>query len=409
MSVTFDAIELREIRIPFRFSFKHALAERQEAHALSVALRLSSGHVGYGEVHPRSYLTGETIESAWKDMGEEWWPRLRELSLPGEVEGLSQTLNPRDPEGMAQARRILQERVFPLLRPLYLEADRAKKTASYAGIDLAAVDAVARFLGLPGRELFGPSPPFVLLTAPLGGKELGWTKILARLFRYLGFRHFKVKVLGKDDLSRIRAIRKVVGKERDLRIDANGAWEVDEAVAIAQALHEEGICAIEQPIAAPLEPAARAQHFADLARIQREGKIPVIADESLCTLADAKALLAQKAAAIWNVRLAKIGGFSGMREMVQLARENRIQLHLGVLVGETSLLAAAGRACLGMGDFRYVEYGFPRILLRSDPFRGGPGGYRGRGYPLRSTAGLGVFPLANLYDTVTLRRQILQR
>ena len=80
---------------------------------------------------------------------------------------------------------------------------------------------------------------------------------------------------------------------------------------MAKELRRFGVSSVEQPIPAGNVP--------DLARVQREGGLPVMADESLCTLADAHNLLAAQAADIWNLRLAKIGGFTGMLAMLRVA------------------------------------------------------------------------------------------
>ncbi|MEO0250288.1 MAG: enolase C-terminal domain-like protein, partial [candidate division WOR-3 bacterium] len=156
-----------------------------------------------------------------------------------------------------------------------------------------------------------------------------------------------------------------------------------------QELKRFGVSSVEQPI-----PAGDVE---ELARVQRLGGLPVVADESLCTVADARLLRETRAADIWNLRLAKIGGFTGFLTLLQEAgyplppdctghgfspspqRRNvlayRPQIHLGVLVGETSLITAAARACLGLCPYRHVEYGYPRVLLKMDPFQGDPGGY----------------------------------
>ena len=75
-----------------------------------------------------------------------------------------------------------------------------------------------------------------------------------------------------------------------------------------------------------------------------------------------------------------------MAAMLRMARENGIGMQLGVLVGETAVLGAAARACAFWADFRHVEFGFPALLLRGDPFTGGPDGYCGLG---RSHGGRG--------------------
>jgi L-alanine-DL-glutamate epimerase-like enolase superfamily enzyme len=141
-----------------------------------------------------------------------------------------------------------------------------------------------------------------------------------------------------------------------------------------------------------------------MARIQRETGIPVMADESLCTLDDARALIEADAAKIWNVRLAKVGGFTGFLEMLMLAQQHNIRIHHGVLVGETAILTAAQRACAGLTDYAHVEYGFPQILLKQNPFKPIPDGLRGTARPLSPEAGLSIEPIPALLDAVTIER-----
>jgi hypothetical protein len=223
------------------------------------------------------------------------------------------------------------------------------------------------------------------------------------------------------DLAAVRLIRRIIGPDCNLRVDANGGWDLDQAIIMAQEMQQFKISSVEQPI-----PAGNAR---DLARVQREGGLPVMADESLCTIMDAQTLLAEQAANIWNLRLAKVGGFTGLLAILKIAgyplppglqappaanpgrrqpvRPWRPEIHLGVLVGETSLITAAARACLGLCPFLHVEYGYPRILLKIDPFQGDPGGYSGTGRPLSSAFGLGVTPRQSLLDAVTVRKEIL--
>ena len=60
-----------ETRIPFRFTFRHALASRREGHGVLVRITDEAGNVGYGECVPRSYVTGETPESVIRTLDEE--------------------------------------------------------------------------------------------------------------------------------------------------------------------------------------------------------------------------------------------------------------------------------------------------------------------------------------------------
>ncbi len=308
------------------------------------------------------------------------------------------------------------------LQPIFTWATNHRKTAAYAGIDLAVWDAWARTARRPGYALFGQRRPLpALLTCPLGAGSFRYLWRVASLTKFLGFGHYKLKVGRVQDMAAVGLIRRIIGPQRDLRVDANGGWETDQAISMARELRQFGVSSVEQPI-----PAGNVQ---DLALVQREGGLPVMADESLCTLADAHTLLTEQAADIWNLRLAKIGGFTGLLAMLQVAgyalppaltvktsaNPNRAQqsppyqpkMHLGVLVGETSLITAAARACLGLCPFLHVEYGYPRILLQIDPFQGDPGGYSGTGRPLGDDFGLGVSPRRRLLDNVTVRLEVL--
>src|SRR3989338_325055 len=176
MSLKIVKLEVYEVRIPFRFTFKHALAERSLAHNLILAAHTDTGHVGWGEVLPREYLTGETIASAWLDIRARWWPAVRALEFSA------------------------HENPVKRLRPVYLEADRLRKTQSYGGVDIAVVDAWARATRTPGRSLFGQkSPKRQYFTCPVGGGGARSVTWISRLAKWSGYRDYKLKTGRRDD------------------------------------------------------------------------------------------------------------------------------------------------------------------------------------------------------------------
>ncbi len=351
-------VELFELEIPFRFSFRHALADRKCGNIILLRLVAEDGTLGWGEIVPRAYLTGESISSAWEDILSLWWPALRDTDFSTDYAAFSAQLH-----------------------EFYLQADAARKTASYAGVDLALHDLAAKINGKSLVEFIGGKAKKVRLSAPLGGGKGKKTALKAILFRALGFTDFKVKTGLGHDRETLSLVRRYIGADKDLRVDSNGGWSIDQALAAADTLRAFSVSSVEQPV----------DNIEDLARFRKESGLRVMADESLCTLADARALIDMGAADLWNVRLAKVGGFTGMRAMIKLAGANNIALHLGSLVGETSLLQAAGRAASTLTDFTHVEYAFPRLFLKPDPFRGGPAGYFGVGSAQVSNPGLGVY------------------
>ena len=73
----------------------------------------------------------------------------------------------------------------------------------------------------------------------------------------------------------------------------------------------------------------------------------MIVDESLVSMADAKALLAAQACDVFNIKISKCGGLLRSRAIAQLASETGIDCQVGTHVGETHILGAAGLKLAG--------------------------------------------------------------
>lgn len=325
-----SSVELFHVRIPFKGSFKHALKERREADAVLVAIHDDRGRTGWGEIVPREYLTGETIESVYSDLAP------------------------------SRARAIFEES-FSAFEDVAAHLERSlvgagRALATNCGFELALIEVfgqpAARYLG---ADVFGPELP--------AGVVIGFEVATAdlpkhcALLRMTGKKHIKVKVGAEDDLDRLAVVAKAFGAMYPLRLDANAAWSTAEAIEKLTAMKRAAtIASIEQPLPA--------RDFAGLRELRETTKIPVMADESLCTLEDGQRLIDERAADIFNIRLGKCGGFLGAKKLVDLAREHRLGCHLGALVGETGILSAAaelfGRAvpvfdCLeGKGQNKFL-------------------------------------------------------
>jgi len=114
------------------------------------------------------------------------------------------------------------------------------------------------------------------------------------------------------------------------------------------------------------EPFSRGNH-ASAAALMRDMNVKVVADESLCSMSDARLLIKERSANVFNFRLAKLGGIAGALAVGELAREHGIVIQLGALVGESGLLCNAARLCLGRLSPELVEYSFPGVLLKKNP------------------------------------------
>jgi len=145
-----------------------------------------------------------------------------------------------------------------------------------------------------------------------------------------GFRCVKVKVGDEGSLDRVAAVRDAIGPGVALRVDANGAWDVETAVAILVALSPYDLELVEQPVAS----------LDDLAVIRRQVTIAVAADECVRGIDDARRLARLAAADAVVVKVQPLGGVAAAVAVVEAAGVPAIVSSLY----ETSVGIAAGLA-----------------------------------------------------------------
>jgi muconate cycloisomerase len=104
-----------------------------------------------------------------------------------------------------------------------------------------------------------------------------------------------------------------------------------------------------------------------MAWLTARSPVPVIADESLVTLEDARRLVELRGCHVFNVRVSKCGGLIGARRVRDVGRAAGIDSMLGAHVGETAILAAAGRQFAARTPgLRFAEGSYGKLLLRAD-------------------------------------------
>jgi L-alanine-DL-glutamate epimerase-like enolase superfamily enzyme len=69
-------VQVMTVVVPFRMTFRHALASRSEGESVVVRVADDEGRVGFGEAVPRSYVTGETLETVRQTLGQVLVPPL---------------------------------------------------------------------------------------------------------------------------------------------------------------------------------------------------------------------------------------------------------------------------------------------------------------------------------------------
>jgi L-alanine-DL-glutamate epimerase-like enolase superfamily enzyme len=207
-----------------------------------------------------------------------------------------------------------------------------------AAIDLALWDRGGRISGKPIAALLTDTPAAsVAVNATIGATDRAGAAQEAAEAVAEGFRCVKLKVGVGDDAARVAAVRAAVGPEVELRLDANGAWDVEQAVRAIDVLAPAGLELVEEPV-----------HGLHAVREVRERvAVRVSIDE---TAAEHGALGAGVADAVC-LKISRCGGIGGLIAAATLVRASGAEAYiastfdgpLGVAAGVHAAAALASR------------------------------------------------------------------
>jgi O-succinylbenzoate synthase len=151
-----------------------------------------------------------------------------------------------------------------------------------------------------------------------GAIDFGWAVTAAEVSRVLeafpGCRTAKVKVAEPgqtlaEDVARVEAVRRFLGPEGRIRLDANGAWTVDEA---EHAIHAMAACDLEYVE----QPCSSVEELAEIRKRVTYMDIPIAADESVRKAADPLAVARAGAANILVLKAQPLGGVAAALRIV---------------------------------------------------------------------------------------------
>ena len=273
---------IKRLSIPFREPFATAAGVVTARELLLLRLEDDDGATGHGEAAPFQPYDGVSIDDAAAALRD----------------GRAATGDGRAPP-QAQAAEELAR--------LDLEARRAGRALGERGAEAIAVN----------RTLPAGPPDEVAARAEEGVRA--------------GYSCFKVKVGLPDDERRVAAVREVIGPWPALRVDANGAWEVDAAVAMIGALAPYDLQLVEQPC----------RTLEELAAVRAAVEPPVAADEPIASAADVERAATIGACDAVNVKVAGSGGFGAARDALMAAREHGFDAFLSSTLDGPWGIAAA--------------------------------------------------------------------
>jgi L-alanine-DL-glutamate epimerase-like enolase superfamily enzyme len=331
------------LRTPLQSAYG-AVAERE---LLLVALTDADGVRGYGEAAPLEAYDGVSIERAQRAL-ESYAPVLARSQGSNGAQLIEAC---REVDDLPQA---------------------------LAAIDLALWDRAGRRAGRPVAALLSDdAATHVPVNATLSALDRAGAAEQAAAAVRAGFQCLKLKVGVGDDAGRVAATRAAAGPQVALRLDANGAWSVEQAVAAIEALSPAGLELVEEPT-----------HGLHAMREVRERvAVRVSIDE---TAAELGALTAGVTDAVC-LKISRCGGIAGLLAAASLVRATGAEVYLASTLDGPLGVAAALHAAAALASRGPVPHCGLATLELFTGFEN-PLPARGGTIAVPSAGGLGVEP-----------------
>lgn len=294
-NVTITKARLWQLNLPLKHPFASSEGTVTAKPVVLVELTASTGHHGYGEgsAFATPFYTAEFSAGTVTF--------LKQLALP-QVVGRSYQ-HPRELtaqftawKGNEMAKSALDEAIWDLFARA---ADQP--LATYLGTRKPAAEAGIAF-----------------------GIEANPATLVAKVGQAVtaGYQRVKVKIKPGADLAYLQAVRRAF-PHLQLMADANSAYTLAD-LATLKTLDQLDLIMIEQPLAAG--------DLVEHAQLQVHLKTPLCLDESIVTLADARAMVSLQAGRVINLKVARVGGITPALQILAFARQNGLGCWIGGMV-----------------------------------------------------------------------------
>jgi o-succinylbenzoate synthase len=292
--VKIERLELRLLKLPLVHFFETSFGRIDDKHFILVRVD-GGGASGYGEgvAEQDPYYSSETNETAWHIIADFIAPRVLGAAFA----------HPRE--------------IFPALKTI-----RGHRMAK-AAVEMAAWDLHARLRSEPLSRALGGSRARIASGVSIGIQQ-SLDDLSAKVARELaaGYRRIKIKIKPGWDLEPVQTVRARFGPI-PLMVDANAAYTLADADHLAR-LDPFDLMMIEQPL--------EYDDVADHAALQRRLKTPICLDESIKSVAIARAAIEAGACRIINIKPGRMGGFAESIRLHDLCASHGVPVwHGGML------------------------------------------------------------------------------
>ncbi|PPS45088.1 dipeptide epimerase [Chroococcidiopsis sp. TS-821] len=234
-------------------------------------------------------------------------------------------------------------------------------SAAKAAIDMALHDWFGKCVNLPLWQIWGLDCSRIVptsVTIGINSPEGAQTRVRDWL-QFADIRVIKVKLGNPAGIAADRAMFSAVKEAattQDIFVDANGGWNLEDAIAMCAWLADAGVKYVEQPLPQGAEE--------QLKELKKRSPLPIFVDESCHTSADIPQL-ARGVDGI-NIKLMKAGGLTEAIRMVHTARAYGLQIMFGCY-SDSALANTAAAQLAPLADYLDLD---SHMNLIDDPFSG---------------------------------------
>jgi len=298
-------LKFEKIKIKLKKPFVISRGATEYCETVLVKITTDQGYYGFGEATPSRSVTGESIDSVT-------------AILPF----FKQMLIGQDPLAIERIHYILDKAI-------------AGNTAAKAAVDIALYDIKGKVMQEPLYKLLGGFESKVQTDITIGIDDPQEMANEAKKRMDEEFHILKIKTGFdlKNDVEAIRLIRKNVGDNIRLKIDANQGWNIHNTLTAIKMVESYNIEAVEQPLSD--------WDFDGSALLRKKADIKIILDESVHNSHDAMNAIKKDSADMINIKLMKSGGLYEAEKINAIAESGGINCMVGCMV-ETKVALTAG-------------------------------------------------------------------
>lgn len=320
-------------------AFNHSTKKRKLTDSIIVEITSSEGTKGWGEGAPRSYVSGETLNTAINTLKCFDFKYLNSIIRWNKFE-----------EG---GKDIFEQNWLHLINKKFFSP------AAAAAVEIACIDMLCKmhsrrisdflnlFLFKRNHPIQQQIPVSFVIDLSVSAKTV-LSSLSSETLKQLHCVKIKAHRCIESSVLTLKEVKSLLYPHTYVSIDVNGVWNIPEIEDFAKDL--DLVSWIEEPI--------RPKKWSQLAKLRAKHNFQIMLDESFANEKDIHRAVKYGSCDLMNVRISKCGGITASVKLIRRIRQVGLKYQLGVHVGEIGPLWAASRAvAFALDDYITIEAG----------------------------------------------------